>query len=128
MCVCVCVCTHIHIYNLNKLGIKTVTLSSKTICDLLHSSPLHDIVSDAGVYCIPCKDFKLKYIGKTARNVQKSVYKHKIGIRLDNLNNSLLLHILKTDHNLDYFTFISVADEGKYIRVVEVKCVVVEIF
>ena len=37
--------------NLNKLGIKTVTLSSKTISGLLHSCPRRDIISDAGVYC-----------------------------------------------------------------------------
>ena len=38
--------------NLNKLDVKTATLSSKTIHDLLHSSPQHDIISNAGVYCI----------------------------------------------------------------------------
>ena len=41
--------------SLNKVCIKTVTLSSKTIRDLLHSSPRHDIISNVGVYCIPCK-------------------------------------------------------------------------
>ena len=87
--------------NLNKLGIKTITLSSKTICDLLHSSPCFDIISDTSVYYILCKDCKLKYIGKTLRNVQKCIYKHRRDIRLGDLINALLLHISKTDHNFD---------------------------
>ena len=57
--------------NLNKVCIKTVSLSSKMIHDLLHSNSRRDIFSDAGVYCIPCKDCKLKYIGETARNIYK---------------------------------------------------------
>ena len=42
--------------NLNKFGIKTVTLSSKTIHNLLYLSPWYDIIFDAGVYCILSKD------------------------------------------------------------------------
>ena len=38
--------------NLSKLGIKTVILSSKTICDLLHLGSCQIITSDARVYSI----------------------------------------------------------------------------
>ena len=54
--------------NLNKLGIKTVTLSSKMICDLLHSRSQHTIIPNASVDCIPCKNCKWKYVGDMSRN------------------------------------------------------------
>ena len=83
--------------NLNKLDIKTVTLSSKTICDLPHLS-----VSEAGVYCIPCKDCRFKYIGEMSRNINKCLYKHRREIRVGNLNNALLQYISKSNHNFDF--------------------------
>ena len=43
------------------------------------------IFSDAGVYCIPCKYCKLKYIGETSRNS----------------NNALLVHTSQHNHNID---------------------------
>ena len=53
--------------NLNKLNIKTTSLPSEMICELIHSSLKNNIFSDASVYCIPCKDCKLntsaKYLG-----------------------------------------------------------------
>ena len=48
--------------NLNKLDIKPASLPSKMNSDLVHPSPQHNIVSDAGVYCIPCRNYKLRYI------------------------------------------------------------------
>ena len=71
------------------------------ICDLQHSSPWHDIISDTGVYCIPCNDYNLKYIYKMLRNIHKHLYKHKRNIRVGNLNIALLQHISKSDHNFD---------------------------
>ena len=88
--------------NLNKIGIKTVTFSCKTIRDLLYSISRRDVISDAGLYCISCKNCKLKYIGETARNVQKRIFEHKRDIRLGNLNNALFLHIYKSDYNFDF--------------------------
>ena len=60
--------SHSIINNLNKLNIKTTSLPSKTIRVLAHSSPQRNIFSDASVYCIPCKNCKLKYIGETSQN------------------------------------------------------------
>ena len=62
-----------------------------------------DIKSSAGVYSIPCKDCKLKYIGEMSRNIYNPLYEHKRDIRLDNLD-TLFLHIYKTDHNFDFNT------------------------
>ena len=76
--------------NLNKLGIKTVTLSSKTIRDLPHSSPQHNIISVAGVYCNPWKDWDSKYIGEMSKNIHKHLYEHRKEIRVGNLNDALL--------------------------------------
>ena len=87
--------------NLNKLGIKTVPLSSKTICDLLYSSPRRNIVSDAGGYYIPCKNCKLKYICGTSMYIHKRLYEYRREISIGNLNSALLQHILKSDHNFD---------------------------
>ena len=82
-------------------GFKTVSISTKTI-DLLHLNSRHDIISGVGVYCIPCKECKLKYIGEYTINVHKYIYEHIRDIRSDNLNNAVFLHIPKTDHNFDF--------------------------
>ena len=86
---------------MNNLGIKTVTLSSKTICDLI-TLGLINILSVMLVSSISCKDCKLKYISETSRNINKHLYEHKRNIRLGNLYNALFLHISKTDHNFDF--------------------------
>ena len=87
--------------NLNKLNIKTTSLPSKTIRELVHSSPQRNIFSDAGVYCIPCKDCKLKYIGETSRNLHIRLKEHKRDIRIGN-SNTLFLHISQHNHNIDF--------------------------
>ena len=99
--------THIYIYiyiynNLNKLNIKTTSLPSKTIRELVHSSPQRNIFSDAGVYFIPCKDCKLKYISETSRNLHIRLKEHKGDIRIGNSNNALLLHTSQHNHNIDF--------------------------
>ena len=88
--------------NLNKLNIKTTSLPSKTIRELVHSSPQRNIFSDAGVYCIPCKDCKLKYIGETSRNLHIRLKEHKRDIRIGNSNNALLVHTSQHNHNIDF--------------------------
>ena len=88
--------------NLNKLNIKTTSLPSKTIRELVQSSPQSNIFSDAGVYCIPCKDCKLKYIGETSRNLQVRLKEKKRDIRIDNSNNALFLHISQSNNNFDF--------------------------
>ena len=82
--------TNIIINNLNKLDIKTASSSSKTIRDLVHCSLQRNIISDASVYCIPCKNCKLKYMGETSRNLRVRLKEHKRDIRIGNLNNELL--------------------------------------
>ena len=90
------------INDLNKLNIKTTSLPSKTICELIHSNPQLNIFSDDGVYCIPCKDCKLKYIGETSRNYHVRLKKHKRDRRIDNLNNARLQHISQSNHKFDF--------------------------
>ena len=68
--------------NLNKLNIKTTSLPSKTIRELVHSSPQRNIFSDTGFYCIPCKDCKLKYIGETSQKLHVRLKEHKRDIRI----------------------------------------------
>ena len=72
------------------------------IHNLLYSSPLCNIISDASVYCIPCKDCKFRYTGKTLRNIRKRLYEYRREIRVGNLNNALLQHISKSDHNFNF--------------------------
>ena len=60
------------------------------IYDLVHSSPQHNIVSDTSIYCIHCKNCKLKYIGDMSRNFHARLKEHKRDIRLGNFNNALL--------------------------------------
>ena len=67
------------------LYIYIASLSSKKICDLLHSSPQCIIISDADVYCIPCSNCKLKYIGETSRNLYARLEEHKRNIKFGNL-------------------------------------------
>ncbi len=77
------------INNLNKLHIKTTSLPFKTIHELVHSSPQRSIFSDTSVYCIPCKNCKLKYIGETSRNFHIHLKEHKRDIRIGNFKNAL---------------------------------------
>ena len=90
------------INNLNKLNMKTTSLPSKTIRELVLSSPRHNIFSDAGVYCISCKNCKLKYIGETSRNFHIRLKEHKRDIRIGNLNNALFQHISQSNHNFEF--------------------------
>ena len=70
--------------------------------ELVYSSPQHNIFSDADVYCIPCQDCKLKYIGETSRNLHIRLKEHKRDIRIGNSNNALFLHISQHNHNFDF--------------------------
>ena len=88
--------------NLNKLNIKTTSLPSKTIRELVHSSPQRNVFSDAGVYCIPCKDCKLKYIGEISRNLHVRLKEHKRDMWIGNSKNALFLHISQHNHNFDF--------------------------
>ena len=88
--------------NLNKLNIKITSLPSKTARELVHSCPQRNIFSDAGIYCIPCKDCKLKYVGETSRNLHVRLKEHKRDIRIGNSNNALFLHIFQHNHNFDF--------------------------
>ena len=90
------------IINNLKLDIKTMSLPSKTICDLINSSPQRNIVSDASVYCILYRNCKLKYIGETSRNLHARSKEHKRDIRVGTLNDTLLQHISQSDHNFDF--------------------------
>ena len=113
--------TNIIINNLNKLDIKTASLPFKTICDLVHSSPQCNIVSDASVYWISCSNCKLKYIGKTSRNFQACLKEHKRDIRVGNLKNALLQHISQSNHNFNFNSakiFIYILDKDKFSRLV----------
>ena len=94
--------SHIIINNLNKLNIKTTSLPYKMISKLVHSSPQHNIFSDTGVYCIPCKDCKLIYISETSRNLHVRLKELKRDMRIGNLNNAFLQHISQSNHNFDF--------------------------
>ena len=94
--------TNILINNLNKLDIKTASLPSKMVCGFVQSNPRCKIVSDTGVYCIPCNNCKLKYIGKTSRNLHIRLKEHKRDISIGNLNNTLLQHISQSNHIFNF--------------------------
>ena len=72
------------------------------IHELVHASPQRNIFSDACVYCIPRKNCKLKYIGKTSQNLHIRLKEHKIDIRIGNLNNALFQHISQSNHNFNF--------------------------
>ena len=77
-------------------------LPSKTIRELIQSGSQRNIFSDAGVFCIPCKNCKLKYIGETSRNLHVRSKEHKRDLRIGNLNNALFQHISQSNHNFDF--------------------------
>ena len=70
--------------------------------ELVHSSSQRNIFSDADVYCIPCKDCKLKYIGETSWNRHVRLKEHKRDIRIGDSNNALFLLISQSNHNFDF--------------------------
>ena len=86
---------YIHIY------VKTTSLPSKTIRQIVHSSPQRNIFSDAGVCCIPRKNCKLKYDGETSRNLHVRLKEHKRDLRIGNLNNGPFQHISRSNHKFD---------------------------
>ena len=90
--------TNIIINNLNTLDIKTASSSSKTIRNLLHSSPQRNIVTDDIVYCIPCRNCTLKYIGETSRNLHACLKEHKRDIRVGKLDKALLNQIITSSY------------------------------
>ena len=94
--------SHSIINNFNKLNIKTTSLPFKMICELVHSSPQRNIFSDAGIYCIPCKNCKLKFIGETSWNFHICLKEHKRDIRIGNLNNVLFQHNSHSNHNFNF--------------------------
>ena len=59
-------------------------------------------IVDVSVYCIPCKICKLKYFDETSRNIHKRLNDHRKDISVGNLNNALLQHNSKLDHNFDF--------------------------
>ena len=59
-------------------------------------------ILDAGVYCVPCKDCKLKYIGETSRNLHARLKEHRRDIRIGYSNNALFLHISQSNHYFDF--------------------------
>ena len=80
--------------NLNKLDIKTISLPSKTIRDLVHSSPQCNIFSD--VYCKNCKKIYWWNISEPSRRLKE----HKRDIRIDNY--ALFQHISQSNYNFDF--------------------------
>ena len=71
------------------------------IRELVHST-LQNIFSDAGVYCIPCKNCELKYISEISQNIHVRLKEYKRDIRISNLNNALFQHISQSNHNFDF--------------------------
>ena len=90
--------TNIIINNLNKLDIKT----AKTTRDLVHTSLQQNIVSGVVVYCIPCKNCKLKYNGETSWNFHVCLKEHKRDIRIGHVNNALVQHISLSNPNFEF--------------------------
>ena len=88
--------------NLKNLGIKTVSLASKTIHNILNKNSRQHVKSEAGVYMIPCADCHKKYIGETSRNLKKRLYEHKRNIKFGDSNNCLFQHISKTQHMFNF--------------------------
>ena len=86
------------------LNHKNHQASSQKFRQLIHYSPQRNIFSDASVYCIPCKDCKLKYIGETSRNLHIRLKEHKRDIRIGNSNNALLVHTSQHNHNIDFIS------------------------
>ena len=78
------------------------SLPFKTIRELVHSCSQCNRFSDTGVYCIYCKNCKLKYIGGTSRNLHVCLKEHKRDIRIGNLNIALFQHISQSNHNFDF--------------------------
>ena len=58
--------------NLKKIGIKTVTQSTKTVKNILQNKNNHKHThSEAGVYTIDCLNCNKKYVGETSRSLGK---------------------------------------------------------
>ena len=91
------------IKNINKLEFKVYRKNGHIHFYSRHNNTKRcNIFSDAGVYCIPCKNCKLKYIGETSRNFHVCLKEHKRDIRIGNFNNVLFQHIVQSNHSFDF--------------------------
>ena len=82
--------------NLNNLGIKTATNSSKIISNLLHKKDNNTYIeSRVGIYGIPCPDCNKKYIGESFHSLNKEIYEHMRDLQKSNINS----HFIKQFRN-----------------------------
>jgi len=89
--------------NLNNLGIKTVSNSSKTIKSIINNKRNNTQTrSNAGVYTIQCLDCNKQYIGETSRHIDQRIREHKRDIRNGQMNNALTKHISETNHSFNF--------------------------
>ena len=59
--------------------------------------------SYTGIYSIPCKDCDKYYIGGTQHNPEKSIYKHKWSIKLNDKWNALFSHVFHLKYTFNFF-------------------------
>ena len=81
---------------------KTKYQCKKYLPYIVYSSHQRKIFSDTCVYCISCKNCKVKYIGETSQNLHVCLKEPKRDIRIGNLNNALFQHISQSNHNFDF--------------------------
>ena len=52
------------------------------------------------VYLIPCSECSAVYIGETGRTLKERLAEHKRAVRMENVNNGIAVHSLKTGHSI----------------------------
>ena len=86
------------------MGIRAVNMTWWwcNIRNLLNTKLHQHIKSNAGVYSISCLNCNMKYVSEMSHSLQTRIYEHKQDIHLGNLNNAVLLHMSKTNHNFNF--------------------------
>ena len=95
-----------------------ITTSTKSLLqdqiNIIHSYPntvhkkvvnVHQRQQDnhtPGVYCLPCKDCDLSYVGQTGRDLDTRLTEHKRAIKYAQENSAVFQHVSQHNHRIDW--------------------------
>lgn len=96
------------------------TLANQKMLVKNHKDSISKYKKENTVYCIPCKDCNLKYVGQTKRELKTRLKEHQTNIKEHHTKwNSISKHRVELDHVMDFdSTKILDMEENKFARLI----------